>query len=244
MTRKSDKLSKWDEAWLNDSNQDKWDYVLEYIRVRWPIEVTQTIPPLWTEKGDKQKIVRDLFYRLLQESQIDTRGIIRRTKEAWRRYHNESLKRNSGNYTSIKLTKSDKNKMRKLAAEVGLSTAAEVVSLILSGEFKTLLTMKKEEKESKNKNKLLNQKKTDLVGFFGNSQLNKANKVNKQLRSELEDAAQNLAVLSEIVSEQIVILERYSDDGFEELSEEESKKVQELTNDMILSLKNNKFKRV
>ena len=65
MTRKSDKLSKWDEAWLNDSNQDKWDYVLEYIRVRWPLEVTQTIAPLWTEKGDKQKIVRDLFYRLL-----------------------------------------------------------------------------------------------------------------------------------------------------------------------------------
>jgi len=80
VTKSTSRLTKWDETWLCESNEDKWSYVLEYIRTKWPVEVAQNIPPNWSDS--KQNTVRNLFCKLIQESQFDTRGIIRRTKEA------------------------------------------------------------------------------------------------------------------------------------------------------------------
>jgi len=245
VTKSTSRLSKWDETWLCENNEDKWSYVLEYIRTKWPAEVAQKIQPGWSM--NKQDSVHDLFLRLLQDSQFDSRGIIRRTKEAWRSFEKSSLKRNSGNYTNVKLTDSDKNKMRVLAKEAGLSSVSEVVSSILSNEYKELLANKRAEREAKaieTKNRVIQQKRVSIVDVFSNAKLNEMDKANKQLKRELEVANQNLAVLSEIVSEQIVILERYAGVGFDDLSDEESKKVQELTSDMIASVKKNKLKRV
>jgi len=245
VTKSTSRLTKWDETWLCESNEDKWSYVLEYIRTKWPVEVAQKIQPDWSM--NKQDSVHDLFLMLLQESQFDTRGIIRRTKEAWRSFEKNSLKRNSGNYTNVKLTGSDKNKMRALAEEAGLSSVSDVVSSILNNEHKILLANKKAEREAKaieTKNRVKQRKKVSIVDIFSNAKLNEMDKANKQLKRELEDANQNLVVLSEMVSEQIVILERYAGAGFDDLSDEESKKVQELATDMIASVKNNQLKRV
>jgi hypothetical protein len=144
MVENNNKLSKWDETWLSDKNEEKYEYAFEYIRTRWPLEVTQNMPLNWS--GSKRNSVRNLFCKLIQEGQFDTRGIIRRTKEAWRSYEKNSLKRNSGNYTNVKLTDLDKNKMRVLAKEAGLSSVSEVVSSILSNEYKELLANKKLER--------------------------------------------------------------------------------------------------
>lgn len=245
MTKSTSRLTKWDETWLCEGNDNKWSYVLEYIRARWPLEITQNISPNWSDS--KQNTARNLFCKLIQESQFDTRGIIRRTKEAWRSYDQNSLKRSTGNYTNVKLTGSDKNKMRALAEEAGLSSVSDVVSSILNNEHKMLLANKKAEREAKaieTKNRVKQRKKVSIVDIFSNAKLNEMDKANKQLKRELEDANQNLVVLSEMVSEQIVILERYAGAGFDDLSDEESKKVQELATDMIASVKNNQLKRV
>ena len=74
MTKSTSRLTKWDETWLCESNEDKWSYVLEYIRVNWPVKVAQHIQPDWSI--DKQNSVRNLFGRLLLENQLDVRGII------------------------------------------------------------------------------------------------------------------------------------------------------------------------
>jgi hypothetical protein len=244
MIKNNNKLSKWDEDWLNEVNEEKWSYVLEYIRTRWPSDVAQMIQPDWSI--NKQDSVRDLFLRLLQESQFDTRGIIRRTKEAWRSYYKSSLKRSSGNYTNVKLTSADKNKMRVLAEEGGLSSVSDVVSSILNNEHKALLASKKSEREAKTietKKRVMQRKRLSVVDVFSNAKLNEMDKANRQLKRELEDANQNLVVLSEMVSEQIVILERYAGVGFDDLSDEESKRVQKMATDMIVSVKKNKLKR-
>lgn len=233
MTRKSDKLSKWDEAWLNDSNQDKWDYVLEYIRVRWPLEVTQGLPISWS--GEKQSLTRELFGRLLQETQFDTRGIIRRTKEAWRRHHNESLKRRSGSYTNVKLTAADKNKMRVLAEEAGLSSVSEVVSSILNGEHKELIANKKAERDAAIKDRAVAKDKTILSGFVTNFKLKKINEEKSKLKHELEFTKQKLAVLADLFSKQLVTLERYEDDGITPLTDAELARARELNQDMLKS---------
>lgn len=203
------------------------------------------MPLNWS--GSKRNSVHNLFCELIQETQFDTRGIIRRTKEAWRRHDKESLKRSSGNYTNVKLTESDKNKMRTLAEEAGLSSVSDVVSSILNNEHKELLANKKSEREAKaieTKSRVMQRKRVSIVDVFSNAKLNEMDKANKQLKRELEDANQNLVVLSEMVSEQIVILERYAGVGFDDLSDEESKKVQELATDMIASVKKSQLKRV
>lgn len=245
MTKSTSRLTKWDETWLCENNEDKWNYVLEYIRANWPEGIAKNIPPNWSDS--KQNTVRNLFCNLIQESQFNSRVIIRRTKEAWRSYEKNSLKRNSGNYTNVKLTGSDKNKMRVLAEAAGLSSVSDVVSSILNNEHKELLANKKEEREAKaieTKSRGIQRKRVSIVDVFSNAKLNEMDKANKQLKRELEDANQNLVILSEMVSEQIVILERYAGAGFDDLSDEESKKVQELATDMIASVKNNQLKRV
>lgn len=238
MTKSTSRLTKWDETWLCESNEDKWSYVLEYIRTKWPVEVVQKIQPDWSM--NKQDSVHDLFLMLLQESQFDTRGIIRRTKEAWRSYEKNSLKRDSGNYTNVKLTGSDKNKMRALAEEAGLSSVSDVVSSILNNEHKMLLANKKAERDIAAKNKAAMKDKTMLTGFVTNFKLKKINEEKHKLQKELEFSQQKLASLTDMFSRQLVTLERYESDGIAPLTDEELKQAQEMAQDMMKSIEENK----
>jgi ribosomal protein S8 len=238
MVGNSNKLSKWDEAWLSDKDEEKYEYAIEYIRTRWPLEVAQNIPPNWS--GCKQNSVRDLFLRLLQESQFDTRGIIRRTKEAWRSYYKNSLKRSSGNYTNVKLTSADKNKMRVLAEETGLSSVSDVVSSILNNEHKELLANKKLERYMAAKNKAAMKDKTTLSGFVTNFKLKKINEEKHKLQQELEFAQQKLATLTDLFSQQLITLERYESDGIAPLTDDESKQAKEMAQGMMESFEEQK----
>jgi len=233
MVGNSNKLSKWDEAWLSDKNEEKYDYSIEYIRARWPLEVAQNIPPNWSDS--KQNSVRNLFCKLIQETQFDTRGIIRRTKEAWRRHHKESLNRSSGNYTNVKLTDSDKNKMRVLAEEAGLSSVSDVVSSILNNEHKELLANKKLDRDIVAKSKAAMKDKTMVSGLLNNTRLLKLKKENHKLQQELEIAQQKLVTMTEMFSQQLITLERYESNGIDPLSDEELKQAKELAQSMIAS---------
>lgn len=239
MSRKSNKLTKWDETWLSDKNEEKYDYAIGYIRTRWPLEVTQRVDPDWSI-NNKQDYVRKLFLRLLQESQFDTGGIIRRTKEAWRRHNKESQKRSSGNYTNVKLTESDKNKMRMLAEEAGLSSVSDVVSSILNNEHKELLANKKAEREMAAKNKAAMKDKTMLSGFVTNFKLKKINEEKHKLQKELEVAQQKLVTLTDMFSKQLITLERYESDGIAPLTDEELKQAQEMAQVMMESFEEHK----
>lgn len=238
MIRNSGKLSKWDEAWLSDKNEQKYNYVIEYIRARWPSEVAQYIPLNWSDS--KQSAVRNLFSKLLQESRFDTRGIIRRTKEAWRSYEQNSLKRNSGNYTNVKLTDSDKNKMRVLAKEFGLSLVSEVVSSILNEEHKELLANKKLERKIAAKNKAAMKDKTMVSSLFNNTRLLNLKTDNHKLQQELESAQQKLVTLTDMFSQQLITLERYESDGIDPLSDEELKQAKEMAKVMMESFDEDK----
>jgi hypothetical protein len=237
MTKSRIRLSKWDKTWLSEINEEKWSYVLEYIRAKWPVEFSRDIPPLWS--GNKQDFIRDLFDRLLQANQLDARSIVRKTKEAWRSNKQSTLRKSSGNYTHVKLTASDRNKMRKLADEVGLSSVSDVVSAILNDEYKELLVCKKSAKEAKSietKNKMVQRKKNSIIDVISNSKLNKMKEINEKLEEELKVAHQNLALVSELFSEQQVLLERYADKSIEALTEDEIKQARELANEMSKSL--------
>jgi len=234
MSRKSKKLTKWDEVWLSDKNEEKYDYAIGYIRTRWPLEVAQRVDPAWSI-SNKQDYVRKLFLRLLQESQFDAGGIIRRTKEAWRSFEKNSLKRNSGNYTYVKLTESDKNKMRKLAKEAELSSVTDVVSSILSNEHKAILAAKKIERVEAAKNTTAIKDKAMLSGLFINHKLKKLKKENHELRQELEFYQQKMVALTDMFSQQLVTLERYESDGIAPLTDEELEQAQEMAKDMMKS---------
>ena len=236
----NNKLSKWDETWLNDKNEERYEYAFEYIRTRWPVEVTQKMPLNWS--GSKRNSVRNLFCELIKETQFDTRGIIRRTKEAWRRYDKESLKRSSGNYTNVKLTESDKNKMRALAEEAGLSSVSDVVSSILNNEHKELLANKKSERDMAAKNKAAMKDKTMLTGFVTNFKLKKINEEKQKLQQELEFAQQKLVTLTDMFSQQLITLERYESDGIAPLTDEELKQAQEMAQFMMESFEEHKTK--
>jgi|GEM_PF-2472922 len=239
MSRKSNKLTKWDEAWLSDKNEEKYDYAIRYIRTRWPLEVTQRVDPDWSI-SNKQDYVRELFLRLLQESQFDTGGIIRRTKEAWRRHNKESKKRSLGNYTNVKLTESDRKKMRMLAEEAGLSSVSDVVSSILNNEHKELLANKRAERNIAAKNKAAMKDKTMLSGYVTNFKLKKVNEEKYKLQQELEFFQQKLATLTDMFSKQLVTLERYESDGIAPLTDEELEQGQEMAKDMMESFEKDK----
>jgi hypothetical protein len=242
MVEKNNKLSKWDEAWLSDKNEEKYEYAFGYIRTRWPLEVTQNMPLNWS--GSKRNSVRNFFCELIQETQFDTRGIIRRTKEAWRRHEKESLKRSSGNYTNVKLTESDKNKMRTLAEEAGLSSVSDVVSSILNSEHKELLANKKSERDIAAKNKAAMKDKTMLTGFVTNFKLKKTNEEKHKLQQELEFTQQKLVSLTDMFSKQLITLERYESDGIAPLTDEELKQAQEMAQDIMKSIEENKTQSV
>lgn len=233
MTKSTSRLTKWDETWLCENNEDKWNYVLEYIRENWPEGIAKNIPPNWSDS--KQNTVRNLFCNLIQESQFNPRVIIRRTKEAWRSYDRNSVKRSSGNYTNVKLTESDKNKMRVLAEEAGLSSVSEVVSSILNNEHKELLTNKRAERNIAAKNKAAMKDKTMLSGYFTNFKLKKVNEEKYKLQQELEFAQQKLATLTDMFSKQLVTLERYESDGIAPLTDEELEQAQGMAKDMMES---------
>lgn len=238
MVKNNNKLSKWDETWLNDKNEERYEYAFEYIRTRWPVEVTQNMPLNWS--GSKRNSVRNLFCELIQKTQFDTRGIIRRTKEAWRRHDKESLKRSSGNYTNVKLTSADKNKMRVLAEEAGLSSVSDVVSLILNNEHKELLAINKGERDMAAKNKAAMKDKTMLTDFVTNFKLKKINEEKHKLQQELEFSQQKLVALTDMFSQQLITLERYESDGIAPLTDEELKQAQEMAQDMMKSFKEHK----
>ncbi len=240
MTKSNNQLTKWDETWLCENNEDKWIYVLGYIRANWPVEVAQQIQADWSI--DKQNSVRNLFGRLLLENQLDARGIIRRTKEAWRSYYKNSLKRNSGNYTNVKLTDSDKNKMRSLAEETGLSSVSDVVSSLLNNEHKELLANKKAERDMAAKTKAAMKDKTMLTGFVTNFKLKKIKKEKHKLQQELEFVQQKLATLTDMFSKQLVTLGRYESDGIAPLTDEELKQAQEMAQFMMESFEEHKTK--
>ncbi|NQY37588.1 MAG: hypothetical protein HRT37_22020 [Alteromonadaceae bacterium] len=202
------------------------------------MKVAQHIQPDWSI--DKQNSVRNLFGRLLLENQLDVRGIIRRTKEAWRSYYKNSLKRNSGNYTNVKLTGSDKNKMRALAEEAGLSSVSDVVSSILNNEHKELLANKKAERDIAAKNKAAMKDKTMLAGVVNNFKLKKLSEENRKLQQELEFAQQKLVTLTDLFSQQLIILERYESDGIAPLTGEELKQAQEMAQVMMESFEEHK----
>lgn len=202
------------------------------------MKVAQHIQPDWSI--DKQNSVRNLFGRLLLENQLDVRGIIRRTKEAWRSYYKNSLKRNSGNYTNVKLTSSDKNKMRTLAVEIGLSSVSDVVSSILNNEHKELLANKKVEREMAAKNKAAMKDKTMLSGFVTNLKLKKLNEEKHKLQQKLEFSQQKLVTLTDLFSKQLITLERYEADGIAPLTGEELNKAQEMAQVMMESFEEHK----
>jgi hypothetical protein len=243
VTKSNNQLTKWDETWLcenNENNEDKWIYVLGYIRANWPVEVAQHIQPDWSI--DKQNSVRNLFGRLLLENQLDARGIIRRTKEAWRSYYKNSLKRSSGNYTNVKLSSADKNKMRVLAEETGLSSVSDVVSSILNNEHKELLANKKVERDLAAKNKAAMKDKAIVSGFFNNTRLLKLKKENHKLQQELEFAKEKLNTMTDIYSKQLITLGRYESDGIAPLTDEELKQAQEMAQFMMESFEEHKTK--
>lgn len=231
-------LSKWDENWLAEEEENKWGYVSEYIQNHWPPSIGQYVKSNFYPSNNE--FARDAFNSLLQNSPNDARYIIRKTKEAWRSHKQSALRKKSGNYTHVKLTSSNKKKMRKLAGEVGLSSVNDVISHILTNEYNELLANKKAEREAKAvevKNRAKVYKKATLVDVFSNSKLNEMNRLNKKLEKALEVAHQNLALLSEVWSEQQVLLERYSGETMEALTEEEIKQVGELADIMTDSLK-------
>lgn len=230
-------LSRWDENWLDENGEDKWNYVVDYIGNNWPVFVTQHLKP--DLYATKNIFVSEAFKHLLQVSPTNARSIIRKTKEAWRSYKKNVQRKNSGNYTHIKLTNSDKNKMRKLANEVDLQSAQEVISYVLNDQYKDLLASKKTEREIKAtevNSKVKIQRKASLVDVFSNAKLNELNKLNKKLENELKVAHDNLESLSELLSEQQILLSRYSESTIEDLTEIEIKQARELADVMTSSL--------
>ncbi|MDX2370654.1 MAG: hypothetical protein QNK36_20000 [Colwellia sp.] len=230
-------LSRWDENWLDENREDKWNYVFDYIGSNWPVPVIQHLKPsLYTTKNI---FVRDAFKYLLQVSPTNARNIIRKTKEAWRSYNKNVQRKKSGSYTHIKLTNSDKNKMRKLANEVDLQSTQEVISYVLNDQYKDLLASKKAEREIKAteaNSKIKVQRKASLVDVFSNAKLNELNKLNKKLESELKVAHHNLESLSELLSEQQILLSRYSESTIEDLTEAEIKQARDVADVMTSSL--------
>lgn len=233
MNNNSSNLSKWDLDWLLDDDDEKWQYVLSYIKSKWPVEFASKVP---FAGAINEGFIRDLFIQLLDQRPYDARVIIRKTKEAWRSHKQNLSRRNSGNYTYIKLTKADKDMMNRLASEAGLSSICDVVSSILNGQYRELIADKKAERKMLAKNKADDKDKTLISGMASRFFSGTLNEDNRILKERLKESQQKLATMIDLFSKQLVTLERYENEGIAPLTDEELARARELNQDMLESL--------
>lgn len=222
-------LNKWDKEWLEEDIYGKWTYVESYIYRNWPARVTRNLP----ERTSAREFVYSAFETLLSEDPENGRGKIRKTKEAWRSYNQNRIKKSSGSYTYVKLTKQDKKKMQALAREAGLSSGADVVSAILNGEYKEQAEIKRREKEEKSRKRADQRYGASILDILWSNELNELRKSNEELKNKLRETEIKLGSLAKLLSEHYVFWDRILKGDFSDLTELEDEQVEKLSEQII-----------